>query len=223
MDINEYLRSFYRFMARVVRMEGLIERRLQSGWTVLDVGCGRCSAIRGVRKKIHKVGIDMYEPYVLLSRQNRFHRQYVLGNALKLPFKDRSFDCVVATEIIEHIDKESGRLLLVELERVACRAVILTTPNGFLKTWAGPQDNPDETHVCGWESDELQGHGFEVRGLNGLKALWTVNSSGCAAGRFPFISGLLIDLTQLIVYFYPRWAFQLFAIKERTHSDGQQN
>ena len=42
------------------------------------------------------------------------------------------------------------------MERVAREKIILTTPNGFLPTYAGPRDNPEEKHLSGWTYDELK-------------------------------------------------------------------
>jgi len=48
------------------------------------------------------------------------------------------------------------------MERVAKRNIILTTPNGFLRTSAGPEDNPEETHLYGYTVNELKKIGFKV-------------------------------------------------------------
>ena len=62
---------------------------------------------------------------------------------------------------------------------------------------------------CG--ARELKKLGFKVRGLNGLKALWRVDS-GRAVSKFKSrkIFTFLVDITELFVYHYPSLAFQFF-------------
>ena len=131
-----------------------------------------------------------------------------------LPFKPNSFDCAIATEVLEHLNKEDGLRMLQEMERVAKRKIILTTPNGFLRTYAGPEDNPEETHLCGYTASELKKSGFKIRGFNGLKALWTIRS-GKAVLRFRAYI-LFVYLSGIFVYYFPQFAFQLFFFKKLT-------
>ena len=71
--------------------------------------------------------------------------------------------------MIEHLEKEEGIRMLKEMERVARKKIILTTPNGFLPVDTGPEDNPEEEHISGWKVIDFKGQGFEVFGLNELK------------------------------------------------------
>lgn len=116
---------------------------------------------------------------------------------------------------MEHLSKTDGKIMIEQMEKVARKKIILTTPNGFLPTYAGPDDNPTEIHLSGWTVDELRKLGFNIYGLNGLKALWKVKS-GQAVARFKprRLFAILIDITQLFVYYYPWFAFQLFFVKD---------
>jgi SAM-dependent methyltransferase len=79
---------------------------------------------------------------------------YVQGSALSMPFKDNSFDFVVACDVFEHIPTEDRQQFLKELYRVAKHSVILCAPfntpgvpeaeswaNNFYKSLSG-QDHP---------------------------------------------------------------------------------
>ena len=99
---------------------------------------------------------------------------FTLGNALDAEkiFGPKSFDVVMAAELLEHLPKEDGPKLLAVCESVARKFVIITTPNGFLEQdpalapnepWA---KNPYQKHLCGWLPHELEALGYEV-GLNG--------------------------------------------------------
>jgi hypothetical protein len=101
-------------------------------------------------------------------------RNFTQANALDAEkiFGPKSFDVVMAAEILEHLPKEDGPKLLLVCENVARKLVIITTPNGFLEQdpalvpnepWA---KNPYQKHLCGWWAHELEDLGYNV-GLNG--------------------------------------------------------
>jgi ubiquinone/menaquinone biosynthesis C-methylase UbiE len=52
---------------------------------------------------------------------------FQFGDVLDLPFPDRSFDLVVCTEVLEHVEDPAAALR--ELRRVARRAVLVTVPH----------------------------------------------------------------------------------------------
>jgi hypothetical protein len=56
--------------------------------------------------------------------------KFVFANGLKLPFRDRSFDIVHSSAVLEHVGAMANQAAYVrECMRVARRAVFLTTPN----------------------------------------------------------------------------------------------
>jgi hypothetical protein len=56
--------------------------------------------------------------------------RFVRANGLRLPFKERAFDVVHASALLEHVGSFDAQTALVrECCRVARRAVFLTTPN----------------------------------------------------------------------------------------------
>lgn len=206
-----------RFYCRLFRkLPYLISRAMVGAESVLDVGCGRNSVLRRVVTKdaVYKVGIDIYEPYVNQAIESGVYDEVLLGDARRLPFGAKSFDCVVAVEVLEHLHKEDGLIMIEEMERVARRKIIMSTPNGFLDLYAGPKDNPDEKHLYGCTVSELKELGFRVYGMNGLKVLWEIKQGQAVPRIKPSILGsLLIDITELYTYHVPASAFQLFFVK----------
>lgn len=86
---------------------------------------------------------------------------------------DESWDLVICCEMIEHLEKERGFKLLVEIKRVTRHLAIVSSPNGFSfqdpaaspdEPWA---DNPYQKHVCGWTPAEYHLKGFNVYGNGG--------------------------------------------------------
>ncbi len=53
----------------------------------------------------------------------------IIGSVLELPFKDNSFDAVVAFEILEHLPFSSFPVALKEMRRVAKKNVIISLPD----------------------------------------------------------------------------------------------
>jgi len=134
---------------------------------ILDIGCGK--GIYGFLLKADKgadslVGIDISLQNLLFCKEHKIYNLLIRGDIRRLPFKDKTFDIVLASEVIEHMKKEEGTLLLKELERICKEKIILTTPNGY---W--PQsnigNNPHEIHISGWSCSDFKKEGFKAYGF----------------------------------------------------------
>jgi SAM-dependent methyltransferase len=95
-------RSRYRHVVELSTGEG----------PVLDVGCGSSRILGALRPD--SVAMDILMPKLRYARQ--YARTMVQGSGADLPFADGSFPCVVCSQVIEHLPRESG--ILGELERV---------------------------------------------------------------------------------------------------------
>jgi hypothetical protein len=126
-----------------------------------------------------------------------------LCHAAHLPIKRKSFDSVLAAEIIEHIEKPLGNLLIEEAERVSRKTVIITTPH-FVRRRGGhlcPEGfNQNEQHVTSWNIKELRSKGYRVYGVGFL--ILTILS--------PQLNALLSPLSFLV----PRLSAHLIAVKK---------
>ncbi|MFA9477136.1 class I SAM-dependent methyltransferase [Phycisphaerales bacterium AB-hyl4] len=84
---------------------------------VLDVGCDM-KRIKKLRPELDYLGIDIGgEPDM----------QVDLQAAGKLPFDDKSFDTIVCTDVLEHLD--NLHQIFAELVRVSRGKVVLSLPN----------------------------------------------------------------------------------------------
>ena len=141
----------------------MLEREiLGSCETLLEVGCGSRSPIRRFSRNLqYSVGIDCYAPVIIESRRAAIHNEYKILDALEIGevFAKKSFDCVLASDLIEHLSKEDGLKLIAMMEAIARKKVIIFTPNGFLpqNEYAG---NEFQAHLSGWEVDEMKNKGF---------------------------------------------------------------
>ena len=180
--------------------------------TLLDVGCGERSPLQSVARRMHhSVGLDAFEPAIETARALKIHDDYVLGDARKLGdlFEPKSFDCVAATDLIEHLDREEGLELLRAMESIARRRVVIFTPNGFL-----PQEpfggNEFQRHRSGWSAREMRERGYKVIGINGWKPL----RGERALVRAPrFVFEPISFLSQCVIERRPEMAFQILCVK----------
>jgi SAM-dependent methyltransferase len=93
--------------------------------TVLDVGCGVGVLTDWLAGRGYAVtGVDT--DAVLMERMAAPHR---VASIDALPFEDRSFDAVVASEVLEHLPVQVFERSRGEMARVARTAIVVTVPN----------------------------------------------------------------------------------------------
>lgn len=190
------------------------QRAIGSAVSVLDVGCGANSPLgRFDVRYPYSLGVDVYASAVEESRAAGIHDDYLIMDVLELAerIEPRSFDAVVAFDLIEHLMQEQGEKLLAMMERIARRRVVVFTPNGFL-----PQEskdgNPFQAHRSGWSTESFRRLGYTVRGVNGVRVLR--GDRGSMRWRPSRFWGVVSDLTQPLVERRPSLAFHLLCVKE---------
>jgi hypothetical protein len=190
-------------------LEHFILKELIDMESVLDLGCGRHSFVGILPPKVKKVGVEIYEPYIKEAVESKRLNHIVKADIKDVSFKEKSFDAVVALDVIEHLEKQDALELMRRMERWARRKVVIFTPNGFLEQ--GPlEDNPYQRHCSGWDVTFFKDNGYKVYGVRGIKQLRRKANDR--------LSAVLVDLTQLLTYFLPKTAYQLFCMKEIRHS-----
>jgi hypothetical protein len=188
----------------------ILERELSGCATVLDLGCGYHSPIQRCDMPF-SVGVELFEPYLQESKRKGIHNQYIKADIMKLEYKPKSFDAVIALEVLEHMTKQEGADLLAKMEHWARKKVILTTPNGYFLQDAY-HDNPLQEHRSGWSAHDLRELGFKVRGIDGWKRLRGYKAS--MKYEPAFFWRRISDLTQRVTYYYTKPAFRLMATKK---------
>ena len=144
---NPYVHARYR---QVVRCVGDGVRNA----SVLDVGCGDGVLSWQLSEVGANVsGIDTSEEAIAFATQKCAavnNIEFRVGSAYELPFPDASFDYVVSTELIEHLD-EPGRML-AEMNRVWNRngRIVITTPIRITR------DPLDKMHVQEYFTEDFE-------------------------------------------------------------------
>ncbi|KKQ41480.1 MAG: hypothetical protein US60_C0038G0006 [Microgenomates group bacterium GW2011_GWC1_37_8] len=181
--------------------------------TLLDLGCGYPSPIKSFSHRLHSVGVDIFGPSIDKSKAEKIHNEYRLIDILDAgrEFREKSFDCVLASDVIEHLTKEDGQKLIKVMENLATKKVIIFTPNGFLYQPAH-DGNEYQKHLSGWSVKEMKNLGYRVIGINGWKPL----RKEFAEIRFKpvFIWIIISNLTQILVRYFPSHAFAILCVKE---------
>ncbi|HET6568349.1 MAG TPA: class I SAM-dependent methyltransferase [Rhodothermales bacterium] len=131
--------------------------------SVLDAGCGEGHTVKYLAERnpdLKLTGVDVSEGAVGFAQEQLGDRaRFRAGSVYKLPFSDRSFDTVVCSEVLEHLDEPERAV--AELKRVARNAVVITVPRepyfqwlNNVGQWLGV--SPDPGHVNFWNKEEFQ-------------------------------------------------------------------
>ena len=157
---------------------------------ILDVGCGK--GLNGYLIRVTRdvegstlIGLDINKEYLSFCRTFNTYTKLVEQKLPKLPFKDKSVDLLICTEVIEHLKKKDGERLLKEIDRVCRGRAIVSTPNILFDTL--PNELEDAHHSI-WGKDNFEKFGYKVHGL-GFRTSITVDDP-------------LLRLKQALYYFF---------------------
>lgn len=98
-----------------------IKKSKKSG-RLLDVGFGDGHLLRRLHPDFELFGVDISSKNVRRTlaelRREGIQAELKVGNIKMLPFPDATFDVVVATEVLEHLDDRTVRAGIKEISRV---------------------------------------------------------------------------------------------------------
>lgn len=115
--------------------------------SMLDVGSGSGDIPRRIAQRLDRLNVDRVVPIALdhdpvataIAGSTSFDGspvQVVRGDALRLPFPDRSVDLVTAVKFAHHFEGQALARLLSEMARVArCRVIVLDIRRHWLAYW----------------------------------------------------------------------------------------
>ena len=210
-----------------------LQKQLLDCKSVLDLGCGPASPLQYCKNIEFTVGVEAFKPYLIESRKKALHSEYRLAEIKDIDFPDKSFDAVIMIEVLEHLSKESGEKILKKAEKWAKKKIIVSTPNGYFYM-KNVDENKWQSHLSGWTIEDFRENNFSVRGLAGVKFLYRdsnqvksmVNQDESniyqnirfRPKKFFYI---LNSLFQILTYYFPRFSFELLAVKQLTKGKGE--
>lgn len=197
-----------------------LQKELKDCSSVLDLGCGPSSPIKRCRNIKYSVGVEPFLPYLNKSKKQKIHNKYIAKNVEKIAFPKKSFDAVIMIEVIEHLPKRSGLLILKKAEKWAKKKVIISCPNGFLKQ-KELDNNPMQKHLSGWDSQIMNSKGYECHGLAGIKWLRHSNEDHAMGDDLTssikfqpkLIWFIVSTISQIFMYYIPKLSFEIFCVK----------
>jgi SAM-dependent methyltransferase len=108
---------------------------------LLDVGCHDGATTSALAPRVGlAVGIDVDVPALTEGARSFRSVRFLAASGDALPFGDETFDCVVFSEVLEHVAAEAETTCIGELRRVLQRGgtLILTTPHRGTYWWLDP-------------------------------------------------------------------------------------
>jgi ubiquinone/menaquinone biosynthesis C-methylase UbiE len=126
--------------ARTGGVEGGLLKRFREGLvraaaelepaSVLDAGCGEGVATAWLADALPGAaiaGVDARPEAIEQARTRVPAAAFAMGDLYSLPYPDRSFDLVVSTEVLEHLERPEAAV--AELLRVSGGHVLVTVPH----------------------------------------------------------------------------------------------
>ena len=139
------------------KIEQLLE---QNNWSVLDIGCGY-SANKFAN--------------VICDTQNLEHyykeKKFVQLKDKKLPFKDKEFDFVIASHVLEHV--EDPKFFLNEIQRVSSKGGYIEVPTKLEDNFVFENKNDHLWHL---DFDDDENKLIISKKINYLEPVLTVSS-----------------------------------------------
>lgn len=190
-----------------------LEKRRAS---ILDVGCGRGWPMQFINrnKRFFTVGVDIFAPFLRECKELGIHNEYVLCDIRKLPFQSKSFDIVLCSRVLEHLDSEEGKELLRKMEDIGRLQVAIITPIGEFKQEQAVAGDVHYIHRSTWFPAQLREKGYIVRG-SGVRNMQGETGFLARLPRFcmPLFCFLWI-LAGPLVYFLPELGGSMICVKK---------
>lgn len=115
---------------------------LKKGAVLLDIGCWTGQLFRALsNSKVEYYGIDVSSQAIQKAKSVNPQGKWYTGSALKLPFKNKTFDVVTLFDVIEHIPIGSEEKCIKEIKKIIKKngVLILSTPaDNFLSKASDP-------------------------------------------------------------------------------------
>jgi SAM-dependent methyltransferase len=193
----------------------IIARSLKGCRNILDVGCGRGGLMSSVERRVnaHAVGLDLYLPYLIEAKKKRSHDDFILADVRYIPLRAKSFDCVLCSQVIEHLERREGLRLISNVENIVRFKVIIGTPRGAHT----PSDrdaciNPFQEHRSFYLPFEFLARGYKVRG-QGLELIYGDGGIKRLSKSLMIFFTLISYIFSPLTYFAPNIASHMICVK----------
>lgn len=166
--------------------------------SILEVGCGNGGYLPYLKKRAKfVVGIDINRSLAKRSHLRGF--DIILASMDRLPFKDRSFECVWISEVLEHMPSFDP---LNEIERVITKKIVLTIPNPVF-----PHFKRDPSHVLRYSVSSFKNVLFQ----RSKRSSWSYIVRGMGYNE-NIPTRLIRKLSLYLTWFFPHLSPTILAV-----------
>jgi len=92
--------------------------------SIIDVGCGNGAITNELGKKYKVLGVDRSANALVYVKTDKLQ-----ASADNIPLPDASFDMVLSSEMLEHLDDETLLKTIAEIKRLSKKYIFITVPN----------------------------------------------------------------------------------------------
>lgn len=182
--------------------ENILNEFPSSFETIIDIGCGDGYVLHCIEKKYRNkklYGLDLSEGRIKTTCTNVPTTHLIRSDVHHLPFPDNSFDVVICSELLEHIEEYTKTI--DELIRISKKTVILTVPNELrLVPIICPKCKTKhflDGHITFFTEKKLKGLLAERRdsSITMTKKFHSIYTYNCVTMRLPLFLRLIFDQT----------------------------
>ena len=105
-----------------------------SAESILDLGCGQGNTTKVIKARHthikRAVGVELFDEYIEAARNENIFEEVIKKDVRQIVFPDNSFDVVIASQVIEHLEQEEAWKLIEKMNKIARKQVIVSTPIG---------------------------------------------------------------------------------------------
>lgn len=157
-------------LKKIYPLQYLIFMELIDCKSILDLGCGDHSMIPILPRRIITMGVEKHWESYKKSFLSYRHKFMAKADVMDF-YPDYKFEVIALLDVLEHLTKTDGNILLQRLESWDNQKIVIWTPDGFLE-----QDeydgNPYMKHLSGWTAEEMRQRGYRVDKIN--RHIWCV-------------------------------------------------
>lgn len=129
---------------------------------ILDVGCGPYE-LMAISNNENTIGTDVSRIALRTLKQFGFKGETILADALRLPFINQIFDCLVSNQMIEHLlTTEQIHVFIKQTEKLAYE-IMIVTPNC---AYSRQINDPTHFHFFTTRSLKRLAPGFRIYGCS---------------------------------------------------------
>ncbi len=110
-------------------------------------------------RDLYLVGVEANDK-VITDVHRMIYDQIIVCDALQIPKFMFPFDLCLLSDIVEHLDKKDGKILMQNCMGIS-KHIIVTTPNGYLEQGES-FESKYEVHRSGWNKSDLESLGLKT-------------------------------------------------------------